>query len=243
MTLPVVYHWESVAVVSPAVEQIASLLDQCSPDELSVILQAIEGGSLPEDAEQLAADPPTVALMSSHVLPPAGPPPAATGRRPVHAGVKRSAADEEQLATLGEVKQFLDDHSVDLELLAKVLTARDDEVKELERELAAIKDTLASKERHVATLGGELDLATREVRHRQLDLEFQQAKIDEGARSNAELEAAQRSLVARADGASLRARHASLDIDYGKTMMPGSIVHAQGSLAWSMRKKPALGFA
>lgn len=235
MTLPVVDHWESVVMASPVVEQIAGLLDQCSPDELSVILQAIEGGLLPEEAESPA--------LATQVLPPAGPPPAANGRRPVHAGVKRSAADQEQLATLGEVKKFLDDHSVDLELLAKVLTARDDEVKELERELAAIQDNLAAKERHVATLGGELDLATREVRHRQLDLEFQHLKIDETARSNAELEQAQRSLVARADGAALSAKHASLDIDFGRTIMPGSIVHAQGSLAWSMRKKPALGFA
>lgn len=267
-------------------EEIAGLLDQCSPDELTNILQAIENGDLATPVEQeqlldveissLSPGTPAAAPASSltapplDVLPPAGPPPVGTGRRPVPVGVRRSGhgdMGEEQQMTLSEAKKLLDDHSsavvtevrkilpymvkptggetIDLETLTKVLAARDDEVKELETRLCSIQDELSAKDRRVADLGGELDLAIREIRHRQLDLEFQQLKLDETVRNNAEMEQVQKSLVARVEEAGQNARHAALDSDMGRPMM-GGLIHVQGSLPWTMRKgrpAPTSGFA
>merc|ERR1711971_720783 len=86
--------------------------------------------------------------------------------------------------------------TVDMDTLTKVLVDRDREVKDLEVKLAGLQGELAEKDKRVAELGGELDIAVREVRHRQLDLEFQQLKLEERVRTNAELEQAQRVLTA-----------------------------------------------
>merc|ERR1712151_426320 len=123
---------------------------------------------------------------------------------------------------------------VDMEMLTKVLTMRDQEVKELEAELASLQAELSAKDRRVADLGGELEVALREVRHRQLDLEFQQLKLEERVRNNTEMEQAQKSLVMRVDEAGLNARHAALDADMGRTM--AGTVRVQGSLPWTWRK-------
>jgi chromosome segregation ATPase len=172
--------------------------------------------------------------------------------------VKRAAQEEEEpKITLSEAKQLLDAHgnnmldevrkmlpymgaaagvegSVDMDMLAKMLAMRDEEVKELEMQLRDLQAHLSSKDRRVADLTGELDMAMREVRHRQLDLEFQQLKLEERVRSNAELEQAQKSLMARVDEAGLNARHAALDADMGRSMA-GSM-RLQGSLPWTYRK-------
>jgi len=73
----------------------------------------------------------------------------------------------------------------------------------------------------------------REVRHRQLDLEFQQLKLEERVRSNAELEQQQRHLAVCAEEASLSARHAAID---AAAMTPRSF-RAQGQLPWVLRKR------
>merc|ERR1711959_788087 len=142
------------------------------------------------------------------------------------------------MGTLNEARKILDDHSaavvsqvsciapyigmsscgaetLDLDTLTKVLAVRDEEVKELELRLSTVQAELCAKDRRAADLSGELDLAVREMRHRQLDLEFQQMKIEETVRSNAEMEQAQRTLAARVEEAGLNARHAALDIDMG----------------------------
>merc|ERR1719293_314907 len=124
--------------------------------------------------------------------------------------------------------------TVDMDTLTKVLVERDREVKDLELKLAGLQGELAEKDKRVAELGGELDIAVREVRHRQLDLEFQQLKLEERIRSNAELEHAQRILTARAGEASLNARHAAIDLEMCRST-PRS-VRVQGTLPWTLRK-------
>lgn len=255
------------------VDEIASLLDQCSPDELANILDALDNGGLAEqlldeDAQARAPASLTAPLPGAsgqeagsppQVLPPSLPPP--ESKRPVPAGAFKpaGAGDQDQIA-LTDAKKLLEDHSsavvsevrrmapymgmssnggggegLDLETLTKVLAARDDEVKELEGRLSEMQAELSAKDRRVADLGGELDLAIREVRHRQLDLEFQQLKLDETVRNNTEMEQAAKTLAARVDEASLNARHAALDIDMGRNM-PG-LMRAQGTLPWTVRKK------
>lgn len=273
-----------MASEGPIVDEIAGLLDQCSPDELANILQAIEGGDMgtpvpdmatPVDQLPAGESPPSalpapVADMSpqspTKVLPPAGPPPAGAGRRPVPQGVRRqNVPEEEQEVTLSEAKKLLDDHSsavvsevrkmvpymgmsnigggetLDLETLTKILSTRDDEVKELEERLNTTQAELSAKDRRVSDLGSELDLAIREVRHRQLDLEFQQLKLEETVRSNAGMEAAQKNLVARVEEVALHSRHAALDVDIGRTNMSmAGFGRVQGSLPWTVRKsRPA----
>jgi len=263
-----------MAAEGPLVDEIATLLDQCSPDELANILDTLDNGGL---AEQLLGDDNpsrepatstapipatgTLPFQVAEVLPPESPPPGS--RRPVPAGVRKpvSANEQEQQIPLSDAKQLLEDHSnavvgevrrmvpymgmsnsvgdgaqaLDLETLTKVLAARDEEVKELEGRLSAIHAELSEKDRNVADLGSELDLAIREVRHRQLDLEFQQLKLEETVRNNTEMEQAAKGLAARVDEASLSARHAALDVDMGRSM-PG-MMRAQGSLPWTVRKK------
>eukprot|EP00927_Polykrikos_kofoidii_P026496 TRINITY_DN23575_c0_g1_i1.p1 TRINITY_DN23575_c0_g1~~TRINITY_DN23575_c0_g1_i1.p1 ORF type:complete len:426 (-),score=71.52 TRINITY_DN23575_c0_g1_i1:302-1579(-) len=126
------------------------------------------------------------------------------------------------------------DESVDLDTLTRILTERDKEATELEGRLADLHETLASKDQRVHDLGTELDSAIREVRHRQLDLEFQQLKLEERVRSNAEMEQAQRMLSARVEEATLNARHAAIDIEMCRST-PRS-VRVQGSLPWTLRK-------
>jgi len=130
---------------------------------------------------------------------------------------------------------------LDLGTLTHTLTQRDKEVKALEAQLSDLQAELAQKDKQVAELGGELDRTVREVRHKQLDLEFQQLKLEERVRSNAELEQNQRRLTARMEEASLNARHAALDVDM--CLATPRTLRAQGSLPWTVRKNrlPAMG--
>mmetsp|Transcript_99673 Transcript_99673/g.281357 ORF Transcript_99673/g.281357 Transcript_99673/m.281357 type:complete len:304 (+) Transcript_99673:137-1048(+) len=293
----------------PVVNEIAQLLDQCSPEELNNILEAIEGskdGMVPggvdtsSTAWQMETEatalgtatqevkPPcatqAVTASAMNPMPPTAPPPQGGGRRPVPAGVKRSEgtapqAPEPQLSQLpqpprphsiaDDVKVLLEQHSntlltevrkmlpaisvvdgaegcnvpsaaavfgdsVDMDTLTKVLVDRDREVQQLEGRLAELQSELARKDKRVAELGGELDTAVREVRHRQLDLEFQQLKLEERVRSNTELEQAQRMLTERVEEASLSARHAALDVEMCRSTP--RTVRVQGTLPWTLRK-------
>lgn len=251
------------------VDEIAALLDQCSPDELDNILKTIDG-----DVNNQPTDQSLETLVSStQVVPPTGPPPPG-GRRPAPVGLRRTEAtndrnpceqEGEPMISMSEAKQLLDNHSatlmeevrkkiprlgevrtaegcVDIETLTQVLAMRDREVKELEVELAQLQTELSSKDRRVSDLSGELDMALREVRHRQLDLEFQQLKLEERIRSNAELEQRQKGLVMRVEEAGLNARHAALDIEMGCTAGAGA-VRLQGSLPWTVRKSRPVAHA
>merc|ERR1711879_109664 len=143
---------------------------------------------------------------------------------------------------LAEVRRMLPSMGVEsnaecgaaMDLLTRAVAMRDQEVKELETKLASMQADLSTKDRRVADLSGELDVALREKRHRQLDLEFQQLKLEERVRSNVELEQAQQSLVMRVNEAGLNARHAALDADLDRTM--AGTVRVQGSLPWTWRK-------
>lgn len=145
-------------------------------------------------------------------------------------------------AMAGLAGQSYDASALDMGVLTQALADRDREVQALEARLAELQADLASKDRRVVDLGNELDAAVREVRHRQLDLEFQQLKLEERVRSNAELEQAQRNLSARVEEASLNARHAALEADMCRTTTPRGF-RAQGSLPWMLRKNrlPAVG--
>lgn len=258
------------------VDDIASLLDQCSPEELIGILHTIEndGFDRPIDrlptAEITPTSPTSSAVeclegyssTSANLSPsrPVGPPPDATNRRPVHMAVKRStdAADGTPELSLSEAKKLLENHSatvsaevckimpcadsssncggdaIDLEGLHQVLAARDEEVKDLEVRLTSIQAELSTKDRRVADLGSELDVAIRQVRHRQLDLEFQHLKLEEMVRANTDMEQAQRQIVSRAEEASLNARHAAVETDTGRILQ--GLNRVQGSLPWTVRK-------
>lgn len=258
---------------SADVDDIAGLLDQCSPDELENILQAIEGGCLDQPAARVISGDDALAspldgyssnpsMSKPQPLPPSSPPPSTSNRRPVPAaGVKRSSdldlssADDDRELTLSEAKRLLEGHgkavasevfklmpcsgggdALDLDTLTKVLAARDEEVKDLELKLNNIQAELSAKDQSVADLGSELDLAIREVRHRQLDLEFQQLKLDEMVRSNTDMEQAQKQLTARVEEEGLNARHAALDLDMAGRMLNAGLVRVQGSLPWTVRK-------
>jgi hypothetical protein len=286
------------------VEEIANLLDQCSPEELTNILEAIEGGDgLPTDlASEPAAfetkkengavnDLPLVDIdivdkaveqqeASQAPVPPTSPPPSSgNGRRPVPPGYKRTSSGEvapdEAAVSVGEMKKMLEEHSagvlnevrkllpfpaladsglpidssnlqaeyqsgsLNLETLTAILAQRDHEVKGLEARLAELQDQLSVKDRRVMDLNGELDCAIREVRHRQLDLEFQQLKLEERVRSNNDLEQAHRSLTARVEEANRDTRHAALDVDLARSLPRSARV--QGSLPWMLRKNRPWG--
>lgn len=231
-------------------DEIATLLDQCKPEELNDILASIEQSGEPAPVRP---------------VPPQAPPPG-TRPRPVRPGMKPAEAQSGDGGVIGmdQIKQLLQDHSasvmsevrklipsmtsgvmqsVDVATLSSALTERDQEVKALEARLAELNGDLSSKDRQVMELGGELDSVLREVRHRQLDLEFQQLKLEEKVRSNAELEQAQRALTSRVEEASLNARHAALEADMGRYTPRGTNLRAQGSLPWTLRKNrlPAVG--
>lgn len=131
--------------------------------------------------------------------------------------------------------------TIDVAVLAEALLERDREVEKLENRLAELQATLSDKDCRVAELGCELDQAMREVRHRQLDLELQQLKLEERVRSNAELEMVQRNLSSRVEEANLNARHAALDLDLSRSLMstPRGI-RAQGALPWTLRQRRLL---
>lgn len=126
--------------------------------------------------------------------------------------------------------------TIDTAVLTQALMERDHEVKELEARLASLQEQLAVKDKRVGDLGVELDGTMREVRHRQLDLEFQQLKLEERVRSNAEMEQLQRNLTARVEEAGLTARHAALDVDISRNMNTPRAMRVQGSLPWTLRK-------
>jgi len=267
---------------SPVVAEIAELLNQCGPDELSSILQTIEGGGLVGPVENAVADevPGLVAKATAEStgdmkavrappdvkpVPPSQPPPGkGTGRRPAPPTVKRPdpsakvSADAVMQVTAADMQKILNDHRADvlqevrkmiptamppspaganghtMDILVRTLSERDNEVQALEDRLAQLHSVLSEKDQRVTELGLELDTASREVRHRQLDLEFQQLKLEERVRSNADLEQAQRQLTEHVEEANLNARHAALDVDMSRTT-PRAI-RAQGTLPWTLRK-------
>lgn len=195
-------------------------------------------------------------------VPPTSPPRPGNARRPMPGGYKRADADEaEAPVSVGEMQRMLQEHSADvlnevrklipngqqnasqqaaqsgslsLEVLTAMLAQRDQEVKSMEEYLAELQSQLEAKDQRVADLGNELEGALREVRHRQLDLEFQQLKLEERVRTNTELEQAQRSLMAQVEEASLNSRHAALEVDLGRKSPRSARV--QGSLPWMLRK-------
>jgi len=279
----------------PVMAEIAQLLEQCTPEELSNILETIDRNPPAESGESTAAmaplaEPaataspavPTEASFEAKAeeqlapVPPPGPPPAGGSRRPNPRTAKRTEgeaasgasepADPAAIATESgpsgiskeELRRLLDEHSagvlsevrkllpaagtgggtdsVDMAVFTQALVDRDREVRQLEARLADLQADLAVKDRRVGDLGAQLDQTVREVRHRQLDLEFQQLKLEERVRNNTELEQLQRTLTQRAEEASLNVRHAALDIDIGRTITTPRSVRVQGSLPWTLRK-------
>jgi hypothetical protein len=213
--------------------------------------------------EEAAPTPfPTPAHTDSAMapVPPSSPPKPGNSKRPVPGGYKR--AEAEAPVSVGEMQRMLEEHSngilsevrrliptaqpdnaitqasqsgvLSLEMLTSILAQRDQEVKSMEDYLAELQGQLQEKDQRVADLGAELEGAFREVRHRQLDLEFQQLKLEERVRTNAELEQAQRNLLAQVDEASLNSRHAALEVDLGRKSPRSARV--QGSLPWMLRK-------
>lgn len=118
--------------------------------------------------------------------------------------------------------------------LAKALGDRESEVLALEARLGELRAALTAKDKRMEFLSTNLDATIREVRHRQLDLEFQQLKLEERVRANSELENSQRQLTAQVEEASLTARHAAIDVDACRTTPRA--VRVQGSLPWTLRK-------
>lgn len=260
----------------PLVNEIACLLDQCSPEELNNILEVIENGDGCTALEALNGG--EAPGGNAEPVPPNGPPPAnGNARRPVP-GIKRSnsGGEGEAVVSVGEMKKLLEEHSAgvldevrkmvnfptekpapivaaskvpaseaelqgsfSLETLTQVLAQRDQEVKGLEANLGELQDRASSKDRRIMELNGELDAAIREVRHRQLDLEFQQLKLEERVRSNNELEQAHRALTARVEDANRETRHAALDVDLSRSLPRTARV--QGSLPWMLRKNRPWG--
>lgn len=248
----------------PALAEVSELLDQCSSDELSEILKALETGGL----AGLQSPNGPQAPAGHNPVPPARPPPAASsGRRPAPVTLKKldggaAAQGADAGISMADLKRVLEQHSasvvsevqkmlpgadggqtdiLDLASLTKTLGDRDKEVRALEATLADLQQELAAKDKRVADLGGELDRTVREVRHKQLDLEFQQLKLEERVRCNAELEQNQRKLTARVEEASLNARHAALDVEM--CLATPRTLRAQGTLPWTVRKNrlPSMG--
>lgn len=266
------------------VDEIATLLDQCTSEELTNILNAIEGNA-PAATVLPAAAPPSAAPAQQALAPetaaaaqapplvpmlPTGPPPS-NGRRPPRASPKKAThadgagelpgaelpagvipvedlmriLEEHSASVIEEVQKILPTagtgaETIDMGVLAEALLERDREVQKLETRLAELQANLADKDRRVADLGCELDATVREVRHRQLDLELQQLKLEERVRSNAELEMVQRSLSMRVEEAALNARHAALDLDLSRSLSTPRGIRAQGALPWTLRKNRLL---
>eukprot|EP00930_Biecheleria_cincta_P073335 TRINITY_DN60632_c0_g1_i1.p1 TRINITY_DN60632_c0_g1~~TRINITY_DN60632_c0_g1_i1.p1 ORF type:complete len:266 (+),score=75.27 TRINITY_DN60632_c0_g1_i1:98-895(+) len=247
----------------PAIEEIAALLDQCKPEELNEILASIEGagGAVPELTQQPKAPVPPPAPPPGNsrrpVRPGMKPVEGLSGAPPPPAAPTSPSGGGGNVIGMEEIKRILEEHSADVMLevrkmipsistgamegidigtLTQALSERDQEVKNLEARLSALHMDLSSKDKMVMELGQELDTTMREVRHRQLDLEFQQLKLEEKVRNNAELEQAQRVLTARVEEASLTARHAALEADMSQQYTPRGTMRAQGSLPWTLRK-------
>eukprot|EP00913_Durusdinium_trenchii_P029156 g27332.t3 len=166
---------------------------------------------------------------SWEAVPPSGPPPGgrrpAPGVKPLETGVGkdeiRKLLEEHSAGVISEVRKLIPTISsgvmdtIDVATLTQALAERDQEVKALEARFQELQADLSAKDKRVAELGGELDATLREVRHRQLDLEFQQLKLEE---------------------------HAALEADMSRYTPRGGL-QAQGTLPWTLRKGrlPAVG--
>jgi len=275
------------------VSEIEQLLEQCTPEELSSILENLSGGiPLPAAAPPVlsASDfnctsaAPTQESLQLVPAPPQGPPPSSRPNprhgklvqaqpedtaAPSAVAVAAAGSAGEPLmsmtdlrtvlahhgeAVLGEVRRLVSASTTaagvrgvapmeasggDVAFLAEVLRRRDDEVGQLEAQLQALQAQLAEKDEHVFNLRGQLDHTIREVRHRQLDLEFIQTKLEERMRVNVEAEAAQRVMASRIEELSLMAKHCAVDSETCAASS-GLSVHAQGALPWSVRKQRLL---
>jgi len=273
------------------VDEIASLLEKCSAEELSNILQKIESGSRattpvpldPSSGElqqdhsegvetvhetlaigasspnQPSAESPGTNALLVPTAPTGAPPPNGRKARTMK-GKATNGTDElpPGMIAISDLMQILEEHgasamqdvkntvplaqcaeageAIDVGVLAAALLERDREVQQLETKLAELQATLTEKDNNVADLNGALDQAVREVRHRQLDLELQQLKLEERIRANAELEMAQRGLCARIEEVQLQARHAALDMELSQTLTTPRGLRAQGALPWTLRK-------
>lgn len=248
---------------------IASLMGQCSVEELNQILAQLEA--------RPQATPP-VHAPALPAAPPSGPPPT-HGKRPqgnprrvcqapgVCASYSAAAqGGQAQPLTHEDVQRMLADHSrtllsevrhivaagngqpqaalggggnVDAGALSEVIGARDREVEALEAQLADLTGSLQAKDATVETLNADMEQALRDVRHRQLDLEFHQQRLEEKVRTNAEMEQVQRKLTAQVEDASLNARHAVLNVETCRTPRG---TRMQGSSPWTVRKnRPGAG--
>lgn len=171
----------------------------------------------------------------------------------------KAMLDSHSQALLGEVRRMLpaggwdsvvshgavdaSGSGLDPDGLARMLAERQGEVKGLEKQLADLQVQLAAKDRRAMELGTELDAAVREVRHKQLDLEFQQLKLEERVRSNADLEQVQRVLSARVAEVSLQSGHTALYVEANRNPLTPRSLRVQGSLPWTLRKNKLNGLA
>lgn len=138
---------------------------------------------------------------------------------------------EHSAALLAEVRRFVPDaptaaptallapceDGIGAAALNKALKDRESEAVVLGARLKELRAALTAKDKRMESSSADLDATIREVRHRQLDLEFQQLKLEERVRANSELENSQRQLTAHVEEASLTARHAAIDIDACRT--------------------------
>uniref|UniRef100_A0A7S1A2B9 Uncharacterized protein n=1 Tax=Noctiluca scintillans TaxID=2966 RepID=A0A7S1A2B9_NOCSC len=211
---------------------INSLLEECSPEHLNSILGEIEAGTLLRSP--LTHARPTVT--------PKGSPTGRRAKRDAQTTAEAPPCQWTESPQQGEVRPALDHEpsSVDHVWLTNILLERDQEVKTLEDRLAHLQTQLCAKDRRVASLNSELSDAVREVRHRQLDLEFQQLKLEQRARANAEFERDQLLLAAQVDEANWSAKHAAVDAD---VMSSPRSVRLQGSLPWMLRTKKPITLA
>lgn len=160
----------------------------------------------------------------------------------------RQMLREHSAALLAEVRRFVPDaptaaptallapceDGIGAAALNKALKDRESEAVVLGARLKELRAALTAKDKRMESSSADLDATIREVRHRQLDLEFQQLKLEERVRANSELENSQRQLTAHVEEASLTARHAAIDIDACRTFPRA--VRVQGSLPWTLRK-------
>jgi len=119
------------------------------------------------------------------------------------------------------------------------LHERDDQVSQLEARLAELRSAVATRDSHIMKLGVDLDATIREIRHGQLDLEFQRLKLEEQYRENHELEQSTLRLQASIEEKTFDATHAA--IDFGRTFQGGPMgdperLRMTGSLPWTLRR-------
>jgi len=128
------------------------------------------------------------------------------------------------------------DDVLSVELLSKAFMERNSEMERLDSEYSAMRNELLVQDTFIAELSNELEMTLREVRHRRLDLELHQLKLEERIRSNAELEQIQRNMSTRIEELGVVARHAELAAaSCSSSCSPSGVVRAQGSLPWTLR--------